>query len=66
MLQRKGGVTYVHNSTNFTDTNSMKYCKEQDIETSLHLFPTNLHMPQAHVIRNLASLLKVFNCTIFV
>jgi hypothetical protein len=33
MLQRNGEVTCVHNSPNFTDINSMKSCKERDIET---------------------------------
>lgn len=33
VLHEKGGVIiYVHNSLNFIDITSMKYCEEQDIE----------------------------------
>ena len=47
MLQRKGGVTYVHNSPNFTD---IKYCKEQDNETcalKLELNSVNTECPRS-------------------
>ena len=50
MVQRKGKVTCVHNSPNFTDINSMKYCKEQDIETcaiKLQLNSVNREYPRS-------------------